>query len=83
LKHIPESDKQRDGGYILFTSDAVCIDPEVGKDLIDYIGGDLRGARRKTFALHLLDCEACETDASNFLTVAAMAKNQRSTRGRR
>lgn len=62
---------QFEGGYIV-TSDAVCIDPQIGEDLFAYLNGTLTSEHLERFKLHLLDCVSCDVDVGNLTTLAEM-----------
>jgi len=64
-----QTEDNRKEVYIVH-SDAECIDPQVGRDLVEFLEGTLTGEQLNQFEEHLLRCTTCLADVSNAATIS-------------
>lgn len=56
--------------YYLVQTDATCVNESLGELCLGYINGSLSPEDRNTFEAHMLECVACETEVSNWKSLA-------------
>lgn len=62
--------------YIILTSDAECIDPQVSEEGLElFLEAALTGEPLEQFEDHLLRCEACRADVFNNAAFLAALKH--------
>jgi anti-sigma factor RsiW len=61
---------------LLDAEDYVCVNPDIGRDLHDFIDNILPEPRRKRFDNHLLFCQKCQNDVAYFRGIVSALKSR-------
>ena len=76
-RRMSHTHKKFEEEFIIVQSDAGCIDPLIGTDLMEYLDGVLTGDRLERFELHRRRCVACESDLANARSLSAFGQSTR------